>query len=327
MKTITVSQNSKADFTSLQQALDTPDQELTIILDEGVYSGQFSANKKYLSITGKGPDKTIITGSIGAKDPFGDGNKTGTFRSYTAYFCGDFLHLENLTVENTAGQGSVAGQAVALYASSSKVFCQNIHLKGFQDTLFTAPLPLKERLKGGFTGPEEFLPRKPSDQCYINCYISGTVDFIFGSASAVFEGCTIAIHKTTTETYITAPSTQPDATGYIFNNCKVVKAEPFDTKEQPSVFLGRPWREYAKCCWLNSDFADVICPAAWDNWDNPENEKTVDFKVYNNKWIHAKKAGVCSFAPELTEEKAQKVLETAEKIISDCKSQLLLQHK
>mgnify|MGYP002868609682 CR=1 FL=1 len=222
---ITVDSSGKGDFLTIQDALKLPDEELYIILKPGIYQGQIFSTKKRIFIQGSGSEKTIITGKIGAKEPFPDGNITGTFRSYTAYFSGESLVLKDLTIENTAGQGTVAGQAVALYASAKFVHCKNVRLCSYQDTLFTAPLPEKERLPGGFRGPEEKLPRIPSVQFYENCYICGTIDFIFGSADSLFEHCTIGIHRTTTECYVTAPSTPKNATGYIFNCCKIEKCE------------------------------------------------------------------------------------------------------
>lgn len=49
--------------------------------------------------------------------------------------------LENLTVSNTAGQGSEVGQAVAVYAHCDETVFRNCTFKGHQDTLFTGPLP------------------------------------------------------------------------------------------------------------------------------------------------------------------------------------------
>ncbi len=279
MKKIIVSPDGTGDFSTIQEALGCPEEELFIVLRPGIYYGQIFSNKKSIYIKGEDSENTIITGKIGAKDPFRDGKLTGTFRSYTAYFSGTNVILENLTIENTAGQGTVAGQAIALYASASYVFCKNVKLLGFQDTLFTGPLPEKERIPGGFCGPEQNLPRKKSTQIYENCYICGTVDFIFGSADALFKNCVIGVHKTTTECYIAAPSTPKDGIGYIFDSCKIIKCEDFDSGPQ-HVYLARPWRNFAKCTWLNCNFSDVICKKIWDYWGDEENKKTVEFNVF-----------------------------------------------
>lgn len=349
IRKIIVDSKGNGDFTTIQEALKVQDEEVFITLKSGTYYGQIFSTKKKLYIKGENPERTIITGKIGAKDPFGDGSITGTFRSYTAYFSGESVTLENLTIENTAGQGTLVGQSVALYASASFVFCKNVRLLSYQDTLFTAPLPEKERLPGGFRGPEENLPRKHSTQFYENCYICGTVDFIFGSADAFFKNCTIGVRETTTECYITAPSTPKGKTGYIFDSCKIKKhidnfadshgentSKNVNNTKHEKIYLGRPWREFAKCCWLNSIFSDIICKDAWDNWSNTENEKTTTFAVYKNTWKHPGIAGISEkdfqrfqnglenqmFAKVLNKTQAEKVMHSAEelrkKVISAC---------
>ncbi len=84
--------------------------------------------------------------------------KTGTFRSATLFLGGGRAVVRNLTVQNNAGDGAKAGQALAVYADASRVLMENVNLYGNQDTLFTAPLPLQEREKNGFRGPRENTP-------------------------------------------------------------------------------------------------------------------------------------------------------------------------
>lgn len=44
-----------------------------------------------------------------------------------------------------------------------------------------------------------------------------------------------------------------------------------------SVYLGRPWRAYARVFWLDCELSDEIRPGGWDNWNDPDNEHTVHF--------------------------------------------------
>ncbi|QTQ10966.1 pectin methylesterase [Treponema parvum] len=333
----TVAADGSGDFTAIQDALNTEDGDVVIKLKPGLYKGQIFSAKKRLKILGEDPEKTVISGNIGAKDIHPDGYKTGTFRSFTAYFAGDSVFLENLTIENTAGQGTDVGQAVALYASASYVYCKNLKILGHQDTLFTAPLPEKERIPGGFKGPEENSVRKPSLQCYEDCFISGTVDFIFGSADVLFKNCTVCVRDSSTECYITAPSSFKDGTGYIFDGCTIVtesedgravrdnpnKNSGDSSMQRKNVYLGRPWREFAKCCWMNCDLSDVICDEAWDNWRNAENEKTCRFSVYKNKWNRNGEGGLGGFAHSLSGEEAYEMTRKAKdiqlKVIAACR--------
>ncbi len=66
----------------------------------------------------------------------------------------------------------------------------------------------------------------------------------------------------------------------IFIDCKI-KGE---AKSQ-SVFLGRPWRPFAKTVFINCDISDVIKPEGWYNWKKPDAEKTTFYGEYNSKGL------------------------------------------
>ena len=96
-----------------------------------------------------------------------DGRPTHTFRSYTAFFSGETLCVEDMTIENDAGSGAKAGQAVAAYVDSTRAVFRRVKLLGSQDTLFCAPLPEKEREKDGFLGPRGLAPRKQIGRAHV----------------------------------------------------------------------------------------------------------------------------------------------------------------
>ena len=157
----------------------------------GVYHEYLQILEPYITLSGAGPDKTVITGNLGGREILEDGIKRGTFRTQTAFVHTHDFTARDLTIENAAGPGCKVGQAIALYADGDRLYFENVHLKGYQDTLFTGPLPMKEVEPGGFRGPLEHAPRINGRQHYKNCRIEGTVDFIFGSATAYFEKCTL----------------------------------------------------------------------------------------------------------------------------------------
>ena len=207
--------DSKNQRNNLQQILDEasilPEYSIANIkLLRGVYSGQFffDGNKIHAGasgvsviVEGCGLGKTVISGSLAASEILSDGLKRGTFRTYTAFFSGPRVELRKLTIENTSGLpppegiGEKAMQGIALYAAAEKMICKKIELSGHQDTLFLAPLPAAEREKGGFRGPGEFAPRKPTLQLYEKCIVSGTVDFVFGGAAALFRKCKFVVRN------------------------------------------------------------------------------------------------------------------------------------
>jgi len=218
--------------------------------------------------------------------------------------------VKNLTVENTAGDGRTAGQAVAAYVDAKRAYFENVNFLGCQDTLFTAPLPPAPRIPGSFIGPRGKSPREKSMQYYKNCKIRGDVDFIFGGADAVFQNCEIFSNdrKEAVNGYIAAPCTPKDGVGYLFLDCSLrSQAAP------GTVYLGRPWREYAKAAYLNCEMGAHIAAAGWDNWSNPENETTSCFAEYNSVGSGAEDSR--AFGAQLSMQEAEHCRQLAEDIL------------
>ena len=276
--TLTVSQDGKGDFTTIQQAVDAskafPDQRVTIYVKNGTYREKIripSCNSQ-LSIIGESADKTILT----FNDFF---NRMGKGRNSTFYTgtltveANDFV-LENMTVENFAGP---VGQAVALHVEGDRCLFINCRFLGSQDTLYAA---------GRF-----------SRQYFFRCYVEGTTDFIFGEATALFEECEIHCKA---DSYITAASTpEGKPFGFVFNNCKITAAANVS-----KVFLGRPWRSFAKVAYLRCQLGSFILPEAWDNWSKKENELTAQFAEYGNHGEGALLSGRVGWSKKLSEKQA-----------------------
>ena len=193
MLTVTVAQDGSGDFASIAEAvLAVPyEEEALVQVGPGIYREKLVCEKRCITLRGVGADKTKLVWGDGGKLPHKDGRPTHTFRSYTAFFSGETLCVEDMTIENDAGPGAKAGQAVAAYVDSTRAVFRRVKLLGSQDTLFCAPLPEKEREKDGFLGPRSLAPRKPTAQYYTDCEIAGDIDFIFGGGDALFENCVI----------------------------------------------------------------------------------------------------------------------------------------
>ena len=250
MLTITVAQDGSGDFASVSEAvLAVPyDCRAEIHIGPGTYREKLVCEKKDIALLGAGMDETRIVWGDGGRLPHPDGRPTHTFRSYTAFFSGEHLRVENLTIENDAGPGAEVGQAVAAYVDSARAFFADVRLLGNQDTLFCAPLPEKEREKDGFLGPRGLAPRRPTAQYYRHCQIAGDIDFIFGGADALFEQCTIrTVNNHLPVSYVTAPSGHADGLGFVFWDCDFVS----DDCPAGTVFLGRPWRPTGKTAVLD----------------------------------------------------------------------------
>jgi pectin methylesterase-like acyl-CoA thioesterase len=177
----------------------------------------------------------------------------GTFLSSTVDVEGADFEASNLTIENSYGPGS---QAVALSIHSDRAMLRNCRLIGWQDTLYAAS----------------------GRQYYDHCYIEGAVDFIFGNARSVFDHCEI---YSAGSGYITAESrTSPHGSGgFVFNHCRLTAAS-----NVKNVYLGRPWRAYARVIFLNTEMGEHIAPAGWREWHPGETHslETAYYAEYNS---------------------------------------------
>lgn len=280
---ITVDQNGSGNFSTIAAAVDSVpnDAHAIIRIRNGVYHEKLYVRKKSILLLGESREKTVLTWRDGAYFPGPDGQKLGTFRSYTAYLTGERIAMKNMTVRNAAGSGETAGQAVAVYADADFARFENISFESRQDTLFLAPLPPAPKTPGSFAGPGENQPRLMRRDYFENCRISGDVDFIFGGAEAAFSQCTIiSLDKgLAVNGYVTAACTpEKQKYGFLFDRCILISDCPDGT-----VYLGRPWREYAKAAFLNCNMGGHIARAGWALWTPGAGEdKTVHFGEYAN---------------------------------------------
>lgn len=301
---ITVAKDNSGDFNSIQQAVDsipagTPE---TIYIKKGIYKERVEVRKNNISFVGESTDDTIITESYYAKMIMPDGSKRGTFRSYTFFVYADNFTASNLTFENAAGFGDEFGQAIAVYAEGDNITFRNCKILGHQDTLFTGPLPMKEKQPGGFTGPTIDGIRRVVHQLYEDCYIAGEIDFIFGSATAYFKNCTLFALNRNQEinAFYTAPSTyEGQAFGYVFESCTFTGNCP-----PKSVALSRPWRIHAKTVLLNCSYSDQIIDEGFTDWNKPESHETVYYAEYNGHGEGFKPEKRAAYVHQLNESEA-----------------------
>ncbi len=310
---ITVAKDNSGDFNSIQDAINSiTSYPETIFVKSGVYYEKLELKRSDVSVIGEDREGTIITYNDYAKMPMEDGTNRGTFRSYTMLAIGDNITLKNLTIENSAGFGGVVGQAVALFIEGNGIKVDNCKLLGHQDTLYTGPLPKKEKAPGGFRGPTEFAKRRVGNMCFTDCYICGEVDFIFGSAIAYFENCHIHCLNRGEKVngYMTAPSTYEGCRyGYVFNKCDITGNCPDNT-----FYLGRPWRIYGKTVLLNCRIGSHIMPELFHDWNKPESHDTSYFGIYNCEYDNFDKERKAGFVHILTDEEALEY--SKEKVLS-----------
>ena len=157
----------------------------------------------------------------------------GTAGSATVTLSGSGTSVRNLTIANTFDSaahpeiGNNNTQAVALRALGDRQVYRNVRLLGTQDTLMSDA-------SGNITADGSGYPR----QYYVDSFIEGNVDFIFGRATAVFDRTTL--HATTKNGgTIFAPSSASKSHGYLVTNSRIVA-----DNDSATIALGRPWRSW-----------------------------------------------------------------------------------
>lgn len=307
---IVVAADGSGDYTSIQAAVDavpaTNEERVIIFIRNGFYYEKLHIEKPMISLIGESANETIISFDDHATKAFPDGELYHTFYSYTVFVGADDFIGENMTFINTAGPGEKVGQALALYADGDRACFRNCRLIGNQDTLFTGPLPDVPIDRSFFGGPREGAPRRHSRQYYENCYIEGDVDFIFGSATVLFNRCDIfaknrgAAEPDAINGWITAASTPEHAPhGYVFNECRLLGDAPAG-----SVYLGRPWRNYAKTIFIRCWMGEHIAPAGWDDWNKLEAQPTVYYAEYASTGPGGSRDKRISWSQQLTADQA-----------------------
>jgi pectinesterase len=280
---------SATDYTSIQQALDhapdTANGRVIISIVPGVYRERVVVTRNRPHVTflglGKSPEDVVITASQN-HDSAG-----GTFNSATVEIDGDQFEADNLTFENAAGNH---GQAVAIAVRSDRAVFKHCRFLADQDTLFA-----------------DF-----GRQYYVDSYIRGGVDFIFGTATAVFDSDTIEEIR---PGFLTAQSrTDPtQTTGYVITNSKIVSSiaatqavEGIKDTARKTFFLGRPWRLYSRVIFMHDDLPAGLDPSGWSVWNkNDAYPPKAFYAEFNNTGPGADTSKRAEWSHQLTLEEAK----------------------
>ena len=239
---VVVAADGTGNYTSLQEAIsaapmktDPAAPRWVILVKAGTYPERIYVQRErgQIHVIGEDAEKTVVTYGLHANLPGPDGKPIGTFRTPTLQIDGDGMIWENITLANSAGP---VGQALALRADGDRLEFRHCRFLGWQDTILV----------------------NRGRHYFVDCYVEGHVDFIFGGATAYFERCHIHCLR---DGYITAASTPKDQPyGFVFADCKI-NGEP-----GVQTYLGRPWRDFAKTVFLHTEMSDVVRPEGWHNW-------------------------------------------------------------
>lgn len=173
---------------------------------------------------------------------------------------GDGFVGRDMGFRNTAG--AEKHQAVAARIQADRAVFVSCNFEGFQDTLYA----------------------QTHRQFYRDCIISGTIDFIFGDASAVFQNCEMVIRKPldNQQNIVTAQGRidKQENTGFVLQKC-VIKG---DVALLPTTknYLGRPWKEYSRTIIMETEIGALIQPDGWLPWEGDFALNTLYYGEFNN---------------------------------------------
>ncbi|XP_035831655.1 probable pectinesterase 15 isoform X2 [Helianthus annuus] len=170
--------------------------------------------------------------------------------------------------------GAIGGQAVAFRISGDQAAFYNCGFYGFQDTLFD----------------------DAGRHYFQNCFIEGTIDFIFGNGRSLYENCilnsvasgpgingAIAAHQR---------ASLQDKTGFSFVNCKI--------QGQGKIWLGRAWGVYSTTVYIRTFMPAIVAPEGWNDWKDPSRDQKVVFGEHACSGPGADFKGRVKFAKQLS---------------------------
>lgn len=261
-----VAQDGTGDFQTLQAAIDmapdSSDSRFVIYVRNGLYDTEkllVNEKKHHLVIIGEDREKTIIsyhmydcaTSFYGRcpEESFLLWKDTPMLvrTSATLTVQADDVHIENLTLQNTAGP---VGQAQALTALGDRLVLVDCTLASYQDTLYLWTNGQRAYFK--------------------NCLIIGRTDYIYGAYTALFEGCEI---RSWGGGWVTAPATREEqAFGFVFDHCSFtyMTGSPRPNDDGRPVAIGRPWHYYPKVTIMHSEMCAEMDTLGWPTiWNMP----------------------------------------------------------
>jgi len=271
---VTVASDGSGNYKTVQEAVNAAASGTVINIKAGTYNEyiHIPKGKNKISLIGAGETTTILKHNLYASMKGSDGQEIGTFATASVFVEGDDFVAESLTFQNTAGQ--TAGQALAIRVDGDRAIFRKSRFLGWQDTILI----------------------NKGRQYFTDCYIEGSVDFIFGAATAYFDNCHI---HALSNGYLTAASTpQENKYGYVFSHCTVDGASGVFT------YLGRPWRPYADVYFIYSSMTNVVRPEGWNNWSDAANEKTARYYEYGNTGAGASTSARVKWSHEITKAEA-----------------------
>ncbi|XP_078179573.1 putative pectinesterase 66 [Carex rostrata] len=248
IQTITVDKSGYyGNFKTIQEAINSvPDwnyQWIRVHVHQGVYIEQviIPKEKQFILLEGHGTSTTVIQWNAYAV-PGDSGINTAAF-----VVSSDNFIARKITFQNSYDYKSKQAVAVAAVVQGDKCSFYNCKFLSYQDTLCD------------YRGRHYFS----------QCWIEGGVDFIFGQAASIYEGCTlnsILLDKGPSWFTAHAKVNLSAPGGFVFKDCTLTGSG--------NMYLGRAWNQYATVLFYNTFISDIVVPLGWDSWQHDVSQIT-----------------------------------------------------
>lgn len=291
--TISVGKTSDCDFTSIQAAINSikgmpmDRSRATIKIAPGVYNEEITVDKPYISFVNSGKAEVVITydkanGHTDQSKNFGT-DKTATVtvnENATGFTAKDITFVNSYNIDEPDNDVRKQTQAVALETLADKVVLENCRMIGRQDTLY---------LKGASKGQTVYGSANNARVYIKDSYIEGTVDFIFGDATAYFDNCDLKLMNYKNGGHFTAPNTTLFNVGYVFNNCRLAVDDSYTEDMASKIDLGRPWQcdaaypnSGSNSVFINCALPDIMKSEGFSTWDETTMVSKMRFYEYGS---------------------------------------------
>ncbi|GAA0186886.1 hypothetical protein LIER_34174 [Lithospermum erythrorhizon] len=245
VKVIRVAKDGTGNFNNIKAALSSIPQDnknrIIIRIGPGTYKERIKVEwtKPFVTFYGDPNNMPLLVSE-------GNANTYGTMDSATLIVEADYFSAVNVMIQNTSPRptGKPKQQALAMRIAADKASFYNCKFFGFQDTLC-----------------DNF-----GKHFYKDCYIEGTVDFIFGDGKSIYLNCEFHVIPGDQMAMIAAQSggRKAEDEGFSMVHCKV-------TGTGGIAYLGRAWMRYPKVVYSYCHLSDVVQKEGWFNSRNNAN--------------------------------------------------------
>ncbi|XP_022980574.1 pectinesterase 3 [Cucurbita maxima] len=283
----TVSKDGTEEYTTIKEAVAAvpkkSKERFIIYVKEGLYEENVILDKSKWNVMmyGDGRTRTIVSGRLN----FIDG--TPTYATATFAVQGKGFIGKDMGFINTAGPAK--HQAVAFRSGSDLSVMYGCSFDGYQDTLYA----------------------HSNRQFYRNCDITGTIDFIFGNAAAVFQNCNIRPRQPLPNQFntITAQGKKDinQNSGISIQKCTF---SAYNDSLTAPTYLGRPWKEFSTTVIMQSEIGGFLQPVGWKEWVSGQDPpSSIFYGEYQNSGPGSnveKRVKWTGYRPSLTDAEAAK---------------------